>query len=89
MTGTSMGLSRRRSLEDVILMDVLVGHKIHANIKKLHGLAKGAFKYYVSKFSLILDSPPCVSTISSSLDPHSPKFADVILEWKVTCLMTL
>ena len=37
--------------------------------------SKGVFKYYVS-------------IVIASLDPHSPIFAGVILEQKVSCLMT-
>ena len=47
---------------------------------------KGVFKFYIDKFSLILE-PPCVSIISAILDPPR-KFADVIAEQKVSCLMS-
>ena len=46
----------------------------------------GLFKFYIDKFSLIFE-PPCVSIISAILDPP-PKFADVIPEQKVSCLMS-
>ena len=52
------------------------GEKIQKNCDK------GAFKYYVSKFSIILDPPPPPASALSAQTktPHPPKFADVILE---------
>ena len=55
--------------------------------RALDTIAEVAFKYYISKFSQILDPPaPCVCKISSGLNPH-PNLLMVILHQNVSCLM--